>query len=700
MVSATLPDRHLKNRSWLLAAVLVVLVLAAYLPALRCGFIWDDNAYVTENRALRSPEGLGKIWLKPRTTPQYYPMVFTSFWVEYHLWRLQPVGYHLVNVLLHAVNAVLLWRLLRRLEVAGAWWAAAMFALHPVMVESVAWVTERKNVLSCLFYLLAVLAYFRFRPLTDGKAVKARDWRFYPLVLVLFLCALLSKTVTCSLPAALVLLVWWKNGRVEKRDAVALAPLFVLGAALGFVTVWLEKYHVRASGTEWALSFAQRCLLAGRVLWFYAGKLFWPDQLTFIYPRWEIDAGAAWPYLFPLGALAVLITLWLLRSRMGKGPLVAVLFFTGTLAPALGFLDVFPFRYSYVADHFQYLASIGLIALAVGAGAAIARWAGPRGRRLGTLTAAAVLLMLGVSTGRQTHIYENLETLWRDTLAKNPSAWIAHNNLGSALERAGHLEEAMAHYELALRIKPDQAEAHYNLGLALAQEGRTRDAIAQYEQALQIKPDDAETHNNLGNALLQVGDFDQAAGHFETALRIKPDYAAAHYNLGLALVQLGRELEAIPHWEQAVRLKPDFAEAHSNLGLALAHAGRVQEAISHHEEAVRLKPDSARAENNLARLLATLEPAEGGNPVRAVGLAQRACELTDNQVATYVDTLAIAYAAAGRFDEAVATAQSAIELARTAGQAQLVGEIESRLELYRSGRAYRRSGDVTSVRKP
>ncbi|HUI07690.1 MAG TPA: hypothetical protein VL486_11875 [Verrucomicrobiae bacterium] len=257
-MSTTLLNRHWKNRCWLLATALVVLVLVAYLPALRGGFLWDDNAYVTENQALRTPNGLGEIWFKPGTTPQYYPLVFTSFWLEYRLWRLQPFGYHLVNVLLHAANAVLLWRVLRRLEIAGAWWAAAIFALHPVMVESVAWVTERKNVLSCLFYLLAALAYFRFRPLTNGSVVRARDWRFYPLSLAFFLCALLSKTVTCSLPAVLVLLLWWKGGRIEKRDARALAPLFGLGAALGLMTVWWEERLVGAGGAEWTLSFVQR----------------------------------------------------------------------------------------------------------------------------------------------------------------------------------------------------------------------------------------------------------------------------------------------------------------------------------------------------------------------------------------------------------------------------------------------------------
>jgi tetratricopeptide (TPR) repeat protein len=599
---------------------LAVVTFVAYQPTWHAGFIWDDERYVSDNSALRSVDGLKGIWIRPGTTIQYYPLVFTSFWVEYHLWGLHPFGYHLVNILLHTLNALLLWRVLRRLEISGAWLAAAIFAIHPVQVESVAWITERKNVLSGLFYLLAALAYLRFRPLTDAKPAGAWDWRVYPLVIALFLAALLSKTVTCSLPAALLLLVWWKTGRVGKRDALALAPLFVLGAALGLVTVQMEK-HAGAAGAEWTLSFVQRGLVAGRALWFYAGKLFWPQQLTFNYPRWEIDAGAPWQYLFSVAALAALIALWRLRTRIGRGPLVAVLFFAGTLVPALGFFDLYPFRYSYVADHFQYLACIGLISLAVSTGTAICKRAGPRGRNLGTVAIAIVLLILGVSTWRQARIYQDPETLWRDTLTKNPAAWMAHNNLGSVFDRLGRLPDAI--------------------------------------------------------------------GEYEEALRLKPDFAEAHYNLGIALVRLGRLPEAMGHWEQALRIKPDFAQVHYNLGVALARLGRLPEAAGIWEQALRVKPDYAEAENSLAWLLATIAPADGGDPVRAVTLSEQACKLTDNRVAGYLDTLAVAYAAAGRFNEAITTAQKAIELAGTAGQHQLVREIEARLKSYRAGQAWR-----------
>jgi len=598
-VSAT--NTFSAGKLWLLAAILVVVTAVAYMPAMRAGFIWDDDRYVTNNPGVQSLENLQKVWFKPGLTVQYYPLVFTSFWAEYQLWGLQPFGYHVVNILLHALNAVLLWFVLRKLQVRGSWWAASIFALHPVCVESVAWVTERKNVLSTLFYLLAVLAYFRFRPLTIDGAGRARDHRFYPLVVLLFLCALLCKTVTCSLPAALLLLVWWKTGRVEKRDVMALVPLFVLGMALGFVTAWMEKHRVGASGEEWALSFVGRCLVAGRAVWFYAGKLMLPRNLTFIYPRWEIDDRAIWQYLFPLAALAVLIALWQLRSRIGRGPLVAVLFFAGTLVPALGFFDVFPFCYSFVADHFQYLACVGLITLTTSLGATICSQADRQGRCVGAVTAVGVLVLLATLTWRQARVYHDPETLWQDTLAKNPKCWMAAGNLADELMRQGRLQEAIEHYEQALRIRPNSAEGCLNLGNALLQTGKLPEAIGEYEQALRIKPDFAGAHNNLGLALLGQGRLQEAINQYEQALRINPGFPEAHSNLGNALLRTGKLREAIEQCEQAVRLKPDLAEGHYNLGVALEELGRTREAIQHYEQALRIKPDFAEAQNALTR---------------------------------------------------------------------------------------------------
>jgi protein O-mannosyl-transferase len=619
-VSSPTAKSRLAHRRWLLALVLAVVTFVAYQPVWHAGFIWDDDLHVTQNVNLRSFQGLQRIWLEPLADQQYYPLQLTSYWIEYHLWGLRPFGYHVVNVLLHALNALLLWTVLQRLEIPGAWLAAAVFAVHPVQVESVAWISELKNLLSTTFYLGTLLAFFRFRPLSTEARAGPPPWRFYWLAITLFLCALLSKTVACSLPAILVLLIWWKRGRVERRDIGVLSPMFLLGITLGLMTVWLEKHHVNASGTEWSLSFLQRSLLAGRVLWFYAGKLLWPHPLVFIYPRWDVDPGVWWQYLFPAAALAVILALWSLRSRMGKGPLVAALCFGGTLVPALGFFDVYPFRFSYVADHFQYLACIGLITFAAGALTAVSRRAGQRGRGIARLVGGIVLLTLGVSTWRQARIYQNLETLWRDTLSKNPSAWIAHNNLGIVLQASGRVSEAQSQYQEALRLRPDYAEAHVN----------------------------------LGNAFLYGGQVQEAIGHYE----------------------------------QALRLKPDSAEAHTGLGIALDRTGKVSEAAWHYEQALRIKPDSPQALNNLAWFLATRPSTEGGNAARAVALAERACKLTGNRAAVSLDTLAAAYAAAGRFDAAVVAAQKALELARTASRAKLAQEIEGRLELYRSGRAY------------
>ncbi len=363
-----------KHRDILFLFCILFANFLAYIPAMKGGFIWDDPMHVTENELLKNADGLRKIWFEPGAWPQYYPLLLTSFWVEYQLWGLAPFHYHFINVLLHVLNALLLWRALRFLKVPGAMMAAAVFALHPVNVESVAWISERKNVLSGLFYLSALIFYLRFS-LPDsypGKLTAESEKtsssknsiRFYVLSMIFFLLALLSKTITCSLPAALLLLLWWKKGRIEWCDIKFLIPMFLIGFVLGINTIHMET-QAGAQGAEWAFSFLDRILIAGRALCFYAEKLILPINLTFIYPRWEINSGIWWQYCFPLAAGIIIVLLWVFRKRIGRGPIVAVLFFSGTLLPALGFFNVYPHRFSFVADHFQYLASIGLISLVV-----------------------------------------------------------------------------------------------------------------------------------------------------------------------------------------------------------------------------------------------------------------------------------------------------------------------------------------------
>ncbi len=511
------------------AGALVALTVLAYLPALRGGFIWDDDLHVTQNQLLRTWQGLVDIWLTPGAILQYYPLTHTSWWVQYHLWGLAPLGYHLVNVLLHGVSAAVLWRVLRRLAVPGAWMAAAVFALHPVQVESVAWVTELKNVQSGFFYLLALLGYLRWGLADDAEPAGGR--RIYALSFLSFACAVLSKSVTCTLPAAVALILWWKRGRLAPGQVVALVPLAAVSVAAGVLTAWWERHYVGAAGEDWALSLPERCLVAGRALWFYAAKLVWPFELAFTYPRWTLDPYAWWPWLFPLGAVTVLLALAALRRRLGPAPLVAALYYVVTLGPALGFVDVYPMRYSFVADHFQYLASIGLITLLVAAGTVTTERILPTAR----LPLGGVLLAsLGVLVWHQASVYETPERLWRATLAKTPSAWMAHNNLGLLLQGEGRLEEAAEHYHEAVRIRPAYPEALYNLGNVLATEGRLAEAEAQYERALALDDGFAAAHNNLGNVLVMEGKVEEGKRHYRQALEINPGYADARRNLTVA----------------------------------------------------------------------------------------------------------------------------------------------------------------------
>lgn len=526
-------------------ASLMLFAVLAYYPALSGGFVWDDDSYVTNNKTLRTMEGLLRIWTEPTASPQYYPLVFTTFWVEYQLWELAPLGYHLTNVLLHGLNGVLLWRVLRQLEIPAAWLAAAVFVLHPVQVESVAWITERKNVLSSVFYFAAALAYFRFAPPGARPVEPPERWNWYALSLGLFTCALLAKTVSCSLPAALVLVLWWKRERITRSDILHLVPFFGLGVALALITVWLEKHHVGAAGPEWELSPVERGLIAGRALVFYGGKVCWPTDLTFIYPRWHIDADAAWQYLFPLAVLAVLAAAWAGRRTWGRGPLAACLFFAGTLVPALGFIDVYPMRYSFVADHFQYLASVGIIVLVVAAGRACLHRLGPAGGVAAPVAAAAVLLVLGVLTWRQAGIYKDLPTLWRDTIAKNPGSWMAHTNLGVTLFREGKYDEARAHYAEAAQLKPDDPLIHFYLGEVLTVQGRPGEAIAHFSQALRLRPNYPEARTFLGVALAQDGKPGEALSYLLEAVGAEPNNPQPIYNLAMAYSHLGRMDEAV-----------------------------------------------------------------------------------------------------------------------------------------------------------
>ena len=609
----------------MLGLLLAVMTVLAYLPALRGGFIWDDHSHVENNTLLFGPGGLQRIWFSLQA-PQYYPLVFTSFRLERALWGVQPAGYHWVNLLLHAANAVLVWQLLRRLKVPGAWLAAALFALHPVNVESVAWITERKNTLSMLFFLLSLISYLRFdelataqratrnprqlgKPAPATSSILQSPSSFFVLSLLAFLLALLSKTAVAPLGLVLLGLAWWRRGRIGRRDLFCSAPFLAMALLLVPITILVE--HHAGSEVVRADSFCARLAGTGWAFWFYLYKAIWPVNLMFVYPRWQIDPANPLSYVPGLLVVGTFLLCWFFRRGWTRACLVGLGYFAVMLLPVLGLVNIYFMRYSLVSDHWQYLAIVGPLALvAAGIGGALGRlrrtlrWIKP-------VACGSLLLALGMLTFGQSSAYKDDETLWRDTLARNPAAWMAHNNLGTALGEKGLLDEAIPQFEESIRLKPDNAEAYNSLGIALGQKGQTDEAIRQFEEAVRLKPGFADSHNNLGVALDKKGQTDEAIRQYQEALRLRPDNAECHNNLGAALGKKGQIDEAIRQFQEALRLEPDAAEAHYNLGTTLGAKGQIDEAIRQYQEALRLKPDFAEARDSLTRALRT-NPAPAG----------------------------------------------------------------------------------------
>ncbi len=625
-------------------ATLVAAVLIAYWPALAGGMLWDDSGHVTRPE-LQSLAGLGRIWAEFGATQQYYPVLHSAFWIEHRLWGDATLGYHLLNVLLHATAACQFLVLLRRLAVPGAALAAVLFALHPVCVESVAWISEQKNTLSLVFYLAAALAYLRF---DAGRA--PRD---YLLAGGLFVLGLLTKTVTATLPPALLVVFWWRRGRLEwQRDVVPLLPGLALGAGSGLVTAYFERVLIGAQGADFNLGLLERGLLAGRVFWFYLSKLAWPVELIFIYPRWTVDASAPAQWLWLIAAVALLGSLvwW---SRRSRGPLAAALLFAGALFPVLGFFNVYPFVFSYVADHFQYLASLPVFALTAAGIHAILRRMTVAARFAAT---GALLAILGGSTWMQCGMYRDPVTLYETTLRRNPDCWMAHNNLANILTLAGRPAEAIPHLEAAIQLNPAMASAYNNLGDSLNRLGRAQEAIAPLAKALQLQPAYAVAQGNLGTALLELNRLDEAMVHFQQAILLDPQYANAECNFGLALAQAGKTAEAIPHFARAAQLDPNYADAELNWAIGLMLTSDFPVAVPHFERAVELSSTSVDARMTYGRALL-----EHGRYDEALGQFDAVLRLYPNQANAHMN-LALTLRQLGRKPEAAQHYTRALEL--------------------------------------
>src|SRR6266513_1381298 len=404
-----------RARALIFGAMLVAATIFAYRPAWNGGFLWDDDAYVVDNDLLTASDGLRRIWFSLDSPSQYFPLVYTTFRVERTLWGLHPSGYHWINLLLHVANALLVWRVLARLNVPGSWLAGAIFALHPVQVESVAWITERKNVLMGFFFLLTLLAWIAF---IDERT--KRPWRFYALALILYLFALSAKSTACTLPAALLLILWLQKKPINKPRLTQIAPFVIMGIGMGLLAVWWERYHQGTSRAIFTfLSPLERVLVASRAVWFYLGKLIWPGNLTFIYPKWQISSTHLPDYMWLLVGIGLCGAIYFLRRYVGRSVEVAAGFFVAILSPVLGFIMLFTFRYTFVADHYQYLACIGPIALA-SAGLVNLADTFKNSRTLILSAGLCVVAVLATLTWRQATMYGDIETLWRTTLARNP----------------------------------------------------------------------------------------------------------------------------------------------------------------------------------------------------------------------------------------------------------------------------------------
>jgi tetratricopeptide (TPR) repeat protein len=759
--------RRVSQKAWLLGFLIIALVFIAYARVFNAGFIWDDESHLTRNPCVVGPLGLKEIWTSARAV--YYPLVLTIFWTVHKFVGLSPWPYHLLNVCLHAGSAVLLWQVLRQLNVRGAWLGASLWALHPVMVQSVAWVTELKNTQSGFFYLLSIFCFLkweerlrirwilRIQGTANQEGVVSRpSWgladdgcclMWFVSSLSFFILATLSKPSVVMLPVVLGLCVWWRKGRICWRDVAALAPFVLISTLASIWTIFEQKFHAGAIGVEWAQTWPERLIIAGRAIWFYLAKLAWPYPLIFIYPRWEINSSQLMAYLPLVAALAGLLALWLIRAKWSRAIFFAAAYYVVSLFPVLGFFSVYFFRYSFVSDHFQYLASMGPLALA---GAGIVTIVGRFGETpsqlasdtdalqfsggsiaaigwkssLLPLTCGLFLLGLVFLTWRQTAVYHNLVTLYTATLTKNPGCWMAHYNLGIALNDQGDTDGAIAHYRRAVELRPSYAEAHYNLGRLLVQKGQLDDAIAHYEKALEINPADAEAHNNLGAALFGSGRVDEAIAHYRKALAIQPDYAdascnlanallsngdldgaiayysaclavspdqaEAQYNLASALFRTGRKDEAIVHYQKVLELRPENADAHANLGSVFLAKGRVRDAIAQYRDALRIVPGNVAAESNLAWLLATAADPSLRNGSEAVLLAERAeseSSRSENH-AIVLRILAAAYAETGHFVEAKKTAEQALQAAEIQGNSTLSSALRDEISLYELGLPY------------
>ena len=586
-------------RTWLPQSLVIAAVtLWIYWPALTGAFLWDDTWYITDNPLLRSTVGLWKYWTQPGVWIEYYPIEQTTQWVQWHLWGDNPVGYHLMNVALHVISALLVWRLFSKLGLRWAWLGGLIFAVHPAQAESVAWITELKNTLSLPFFLGAMCCW------VDYEEDQRRG--DYLGALALFALAMLCKTTMAPFPLVILLYAWWKRGRVGLVDLRNSAPFFFVSLVMGCVTLYVaQRYVALGHGQPDIIPLGgifSRLARAGTILAFYFARTFAPIDYSPTYPQWTTDPGSVVTYLPSVIAGLGLGWLWWKRKDWGRHALLGLGFFILFLSPFLGFVPGSYQDFTWVMDHFLYLPMIGLIGLVLaGAGDFTVKY--PARSTLVTAGLTIAIAFMALESHAFANLFINDQTLWTYALQRYPGNWLAHNNLSDDLIRQGHFQEAMAHGKEVLRLRPDYSDGHYNMGIILEKTGDADGARDQYRQALELNPRDAKIRVNLASTYVATGDRAGAIAEYRQAIAAAPEFAQLRYNLGSLLLQSGDTAGAIEQLKVAVQLDPALAQAHENLGSALAQSGRVSEAVREFEMAIELDSGYVIARNNLGLAL-------------------------------------------------------------------------------------------------
>ena len=670
------------QREWLLGTVLFLLTCVVYLPVLHGVFVWDDSYMITDNQSLRGLNGLHTLWFTNKFADPYR-ITMTSFWLEWQLWELKPMGYHIVNVITHALGVILLWRVLKKLALPGAWLAAAIFAVHPVGAASVAWISEQKNTWSIIFYLLTILWYLRFE--ISGQKIS------YAFALFLYVCALMSKGSVVMLPVVLFLIHWWQNSNTRSRPStlgfrhlLLLAPFFALSAAAAYMTIWFQNHKAIGGESVQDLSLIGRIATSAWAVWFYLWKGLVPVNICTIYPRWSPDPASAIVWLPMVALLAALYVCWHFRKSWGRHAFFALAYVVASIFPVMGFFNMYFLIFSRVADHWQYLALIGTVAGVVcgcvyGFQKLVEKNKVPQ--QAGPVLAVLLIGFLAWSTWLRAEVYANELNLWSDTVKKNPEAWMAYNNLGNALGNAHRPEEAIAAYEAAIKInpgfpdahsnlgnslvgkkqldkaiehfkiavagQPKMASFHFNYGIALFDQGKYQDAVNEYNIALSLNPGYADVRNNLANVYLKQDKYKEALEQALIASQIKPTAPEPHMNAAMALSSLGRTAEAAQQFDEAIRLNPDAYSVHHEYGLMLAMQGKLAEALPHFQQLIRLHPEDAAAHSNLGNAFAGLKRLD-----EAIAAYQAALRLQPDDAQTH-NNLANVLMEQGKTDEAV-----------------------------------------------